>query len=369
MLVGGATGVSTYAKALVAATRTIGARAMLLCDHDRGRLPRWRAALQGERRVVAAGDDRLAGAHLFRAAQVRFGLCRRFTTIRAVGHPPGIMHWTYPVPLRMAGWINIYTVHDMVPLDQPGQSPVDPVRLGAMLAEIAATADRIVTVSNASRMRILAHLDIDPRRVVNCYQALPEQSAARASLPAGLGSKGYFLFCGLTEPRKNIERLIGAHARSGTTLPLILVGPPTGDRATAAAIAAGVAAGRVRRLDYVSADLLATLQAQARALLFPSLGEGFGLPVVEAMRAGTPVLTSDRGALAEVAATAALLVDPDDDQAIAHGIARLETDTGLRHRLVEAGRRRAERFTQQRFAARLRAVYTDALRHASSDAW
>lgn len=96
-------------------------------------------------------------------------------------------------------------------------------------------------------------------------------------------------------------------------------------------------------------------------MLFPSLGEGFGLPVVEAMHAGTPVLTSDRGALAEVARDAAWLVDPEDVDAMAAGIVRLASDADLRRCLSDAGRKRVERFTSARFAARLRAVYSDAL--------
>jgi len=365
MLVSGATGVSGYAAALVAATRRIGGRPMLLEDRDEGRLRRWRAALGAADRFVTSvdGGSRLVGDHLFRAAQVRFGLCRQFMTVRS-DTPPGIMHWTYPVPLRMAGWINLYTVHDVVPLERPDLSPVDPRRLRAILSRIAVTGDRIVTVSEASRDRIVTLLEVDPRRVVNCYQAVggdAEPEGHDGPLPAGLTAGRYFLFCGLTEARKNIVRLIAAHALSGSVYPLVITGPPTADRRIARAIDAAVAAGRVRRLDYLPGAQLAALQAQACALLFPSLGEGFGLPVVEAMRAGTPVLTSYRGALAEIAGDAAWLVDPEDVAAIAAGIARLAGDGDLRRRLSDRGRRRAGRFTAARFAARLRAVYSDAL--------
>jgi glycosyltransferase involved in cell wall biosynthesis len=364
MLVSGETGVSSYAAALVMATRMIGSRTFVLNDNDHGRAKRWMAAFARGSAQIPVSRDRcnvLTGDNLFRAAQVRFGMFGRFTTLRA-DIPAGIMHWTYPVPLRMAGWVNIYTVHDVVPLDWPDLTPVNPARLRAILLQIAGNDDHVVTVSETSRARFLRHIDIDPARVVNCYQAIAPSGEPRdVSVPV-LEPGSYFLFCGLTEPRKNIVRLIQAHAESGTSRPLVLAGPPTSryDRQINAVINAAMASGQVRRLGYVSDNLMDLLQRNARALLFPSLGEGFGLPVIESMRHGTPVLTSGSGALAEIAGNAALLIDPTDVAAIANGIARLDRDPTLRDALTVAGRHRAERFSAGRFAARLRRVYSNA---------
>ena len=120
-------------------------------------------------------------------------------------------------------------------------------------------------------------------------------------------------------------------------------------------------AERVRRLEHLSRPLLARLIRGARAVLFPSIWEGFGLPVLEAMQLGTPVLTSDRGALAEIAGEAALLVDPYDVAAIAAGIKALDADPVLRDRLAAAGPRAAARFSAEAYAGRLEIMYARAL--------
>ena len=362
MLVAGATGVSRYAQTLVETLPFLGGRPLVLTDTaPGGRLARLAVAVRGgERRVVVTANEggnrprgrapeQLRGTHIFRAAQVRFSLLGRMLHVRSGGQP-GIMHWTYPVPIRMAGWINIYTVHDVIPLDRPELSGVDPVRLRAILTRIVASGDRVLTVSKASRDRIIAQLGIAPGRVSNCYQAVVPEDGVPDDLPPGLKPDGFFLYCGMDEPRKNLARLVAAHAASVTPLPLVLVGAGEGG-----------SPGRVVRLCYQPRRTLAALQRHARAVLFPSLAEGFGLPVVEAMACGTPVLTSGRGALREVAGDAALLVDPEDEGAIARGIARLTIDDALCGQLAAAGLRRASQFSQARFAARLRAVYARAI--------
>ncbi|GGE89014.1 glycosyltransferase family 4 protein [Sphingomonas prati] len=361
MLVGGGTGVSRYAASLAATLPVVGGRPMILRDNDDGPVGRWLTAASPREVAVRVHEVQQGGSletlyarHVFRAAQVHFGLYRRMLRLRAtVG--PGLMHWTYPVPIRLAGWINIYTVHDVIPLDRPDLARTDPKRLRAVLTRIVQAGDRIVTVSEDARARILAQLGCPAGQVVNCYQAV-EATPASATQPlaGGVLPDGYFLYCGLDEPRKNLPRLIEAYRGSGVAQPLVLVGPDFSN--TAGADGAGIV-----RLPYLPADRLADLVAHATALLFPSLDEGFGLPAVEAMAAGTPVLTSSTGALAEVTGGAALGVNPTDASAIAAGIARLAGDAGLRVRLAGAGRLRAERFSRARFAARLRAVYADCI--------
>jgi len=107
----------------------------------------------------------------------------------------------------------------------------------------------------------------------------------------------------------------------------------------------------------LSRPLLAKLVRGARAVLFPSIWEGFGLPVLEAMQLGTPVLTSNQGALAEIAGEAALLIDPYDVAAIAAGIRALDGDAALRHRLAVAGPQAAAHFSAQAYRVRLEAMY------------
>jgi glycosyltransferase involved in cell wall biosynthesis len=360
MLVAGETGVSRYAQALVDTLPLVGGRPMVLTD-DAGddRLTRLGVALLSPARQATLVDgpaepEELRGTHIFRAAQVRFGLSRGLLQVRT-DLPAGIMHWTYPVPIRMAGWTNIYTVHDVIPLDHPELGRVDSRRLRAMLTRIVASGDRIVTVSEHARGRIIDQLGIAPDRVTNCYQAVVPEAAGAGDLPRGLRAQGYFLYCGMDEPRKNLARLQAAHRASGTRLPLVLVGPE------GASARPGAGSAGVIRLPYQPRDRLAALQQGARAMLFPSLAEGFGLPLVEAMAFGTPVLTAAGGALQEVAGGAALLVDAQDEGAIARGIARLASDDTLCRQLGAAGLQRARRFGRARFAARLRAVYARAI--------
>ncbi len=174
------------------------------------------------------------------------------------------------------------------------------------------------------------------------------------------------LYPALTHPHKNHETLIDAVARLRRSRPdllLILTGAPGRSAAQVAAqIRAVDPEGRfVRHLGRVPAVLLAELMRRADVLAFPSRYEGFGLPVLEAMQAGTPVLAADATALPEVAGDAAILVDPEDVDAWSAGIESLLGDESRRRELAEAGRARAEAYSPQAAAAALRAVWRDAL--------
>jgi glycosyltransferase involved in cell wall biosynthesis len=117
---------------------------------------------------------------------------------------------------------------------------------------------------------------------------------------------------------------------------------------------------RIQRLGYVSRPNLAALLSQARALLFPSIYEGFGLPIVEAMQLGIPVLTGSLGSLPEIAGDAALVTDPFDTAAIARGIRQLDSDADLREELRQRGLRNVERFSDENCLAMLAAAYRSA---------
>ncbi|KQM68145.1 hypothetical protein ASE75_02590 [Sphingomonas sp. Leaf17] len=360
------TGVATYARGLRAAQRSLG-DACLLTDGFVGRMGERRSRSEKLRRWLATRRDvpvaapsaaeGLVGADIFRRAQVHFD---RHGTLMRVVPPPGpagIMHWTYPVPIRLCGWRNVYTIHDAIPLMAPDLSPIDPVRHRRLLTAIAGAADGIVTVSAAARADIAATLNLDPGRVVDCGQAVSPVVAGRAGA-AGLEPGGYFLFCGSIEPRKNLIRLAAAWAASGVTTPLVVVG---GDGWRAETILPALDAAGVIRLPYLPTADLHAVQAGARGVLFPTLAEGFGLPIIEAMGFGVPVLTSRYGATAEVAGGAALLVDPTDTAAIADAIRRLDGDAPLRATLASAGRARSGVYAPAAFANRLAALYATML--------
>ncbi len=363
MLGPGGTGVSTYARSLHAALLQIDCAPLLIRDRGPGdaaarRARLLRALLPGVRRLRGGeGIDGIAeayaGAEIFRVAQVHFDLYGRLLPLRVPG-PPGIMHWSYPVPLRLVGWKNVYTVHDAIPFDHPGLTPINARRHARLLRAIMRHAAALVTVSADAKARIVAATGCAEGFVTNCSQPVILPSTAPPP-PDGHASGGYFLFCGSIEPRKNLVRLAEAHRASGTALPLLIVGPD-GWRAGEVLAAIG-SSGGVRRLPYQGRDALIGLIAHARALLFPTLAEGFGLPVAEAMALGTPVMTSAGGALAETAGGAAITVDPADVAAMAGAIASLAGDDALVRELARRGRVRAAAFSLDRFAARLVAFY------------
>jgi glycosyltransferase involved in cell wall biosynthesis len=314
---------------------------------------------------------------LFALAHRHFATFRRFVPV-TMPDPPEIMHWTYPVPLTLKGARNIYTLHDLVPLKLPYTTTTAKRNYRALVAQCIEQAARICTVSDASRNDILAEFGTDPSRVTTCWQAAPsgddapsslEEDAAAIEATLGLAPQGYFLFFGAIEPKKNVGRLIEAHLSRDTATPLVIVGgkgwqsegeltllrpdPALGHDAALGA--------RVIRLEHLPRLLLTRLIRCAKAVAFPSITEGFGLPVLEAMALGTPVLTSRGGALEEVAGDAALLVDPLEVRDIAAGLARLDADTALRARLAAAGPIRAERFSQARFLERLMQMYAQVL--------
>lgn len=355
MLGEGGTGVSTYARTLVAATSLLGRPYGLLRGEPAlGRSARFaRAIFPGYQRLSQDGTD-LVGADIFRIAQSHFNIYGRVLRLRAAG-PPGVMHWTYPVPLMMEGWSNLYTIHDLIPLLSPHLTPIKPERHRRLLAALDRVADRFVTVSEATRDDILTVLGFAPERIVNCGQAVVLETAAD-HLPEGCEAGGYLLFAGRIEFRKNLGRLIEAHAQSGTQMQLLLVGPLAegGEDILVAGIRANA---RVRYLPYVDRATLLALIANARALLLPSLAEGFGLPVAEAMTMGTPTLISRDPALHETGGGAALVVDGEDQNMMADAIRLLACDDDLCAYLIARGLKRAKSFTVSRFAARLGDLY------------
>lgn len=298
---------------------------------------------------------------------------------------PDIMHWTYPLPLKVPGAKNIYTLHDLVPLRLPHTTLDVKRRYLRLCRMLVREADHIVTVSEASRNDIVNLLGADPEKVTNTYQAVDipaklakkPESLARAEVEGstGLTWGGYFLFFGAIEPKKNVGRLIEAYLASQSPHPLVIVGKQAwkseeelrllfedtgrlmaaeGGRLT---VRRAVHRRKIILLDYAPFRLLVSLIRGARAVLFPSLYEGFGLPALEAMSLGAPVLTSNTASLPEVVGDAALQVDPYDVQALAEGIRALDADAELRARLSLAGPRRAEEFSLERYDRRLAALY------------
>lgn len=313
---------------------------------------------------------------LFRRARGRFHAWGSTTAVRPPA-PVDLAHWTYPLPLRVPGAANLYTLHDLVPLRLPYTTLDNKRRYLALLRDIARRADHVVTVSDCSRRDIIDLTGIAPDRVTNTYQSVaiparllakPEAQVAREVEGAlGTGYKSYFLFWGSIEPKKNIGRMVEAYLASGIEAPLVIVGARAwraeGELKLLDAMAARPAGrrdrrrGRVIQIPYAPFALLVSLIRGARAALFPSLYEGFGLPVLEAMLLGTPVLCADTASLPEVAGDAALKVDPYDTAAIGAGMRALDADADLRADLARRGLAQAARFSPERYRARLDTLY------------
>jgi glycosyltransferase involved in cell wall biosynthesis len=293
---------------------------------------------------------------------------------------PTLFHATRPVPLRVKGCPNIFTIHDLVPLRLPYASADDKKYHLGLIRSLCRTADHIVTVSEHSRQDIIRLTGISESRITNTYQSvnLPDRltnrdkdSVAREiEALFGLGFSEYFLFVGAIEPKKNLSRLVDAFAASGATRPLVIVGglgwmynddlaKIEGEQFLAYELKDNriKPRRRVQRLPYVAFDHLISLIRGARALLFPSLYEGFGLPVLEAMALGTPVMTSNASSLPELAGTAALLVDPYDIHKMSAVIQALDSDQDLRSEYAARGRVRAQEFSPERYLERIGELY------------
>lgn len=267
----------------------------------------------------------------------------------------------------------VVTIHDLV-IREEGLVDERFAREGIAKMErtlFECRPDRIITVSAFTRTKLLEHYPaLEP-----ITHAIPlGVDAAKFGGPIGehqiervraLSPGPYLLSVGSVEKRKNLagsirafELLRGSHR--DLTL-LIAGGAGHGVEEIDAMIAASPAAGAIRRLGFVDDALLVALYRHAACFLYPSLYEGFGLPILEAMAAGAPVVTSDRGAMAEAAGDAALLADPTLPDDIAARIALLLDDEDRRERCVHAGRERAAEFTWKRTATETLEVYRDAI--------
>ncbi len=244
-------------------------------------------------------------------------------------------------------------------------------RSTSLIRRSAKRAHTVLTVSEFSRQAILEAYGIPDERVVVTYNAVdPDRFYPMETPPEELRKRfeldrPFVLSVGRLEPRKNLERLIAgfmrARAQLGGNVTLALVGVSDFRYQSIVEKVASLPEGAVKLVGPVSDDDLPGLYNLAEALAYPSLAEGFGMPVLESMACRTPVLTTRRGALPEVGQEAVLYVDPESEDAIADGLVQILGDTGLRAALCEAGIARARELTWEETARGTLAAYRRAL--------
>jgi glycosyltransferase involved in cell wall biosynthesis len=281
----------------------------------------------------------------------------------------------------------VVTIHDMGRLVYSEQQGIEKQynfwkrRRGLLRAE------RVIAVSNATQRDVETAMGITPEKITRIYDALDQgfvdlgerqRPFAKSVLERYGVTYPYVLYAGSIRPQKNVPRLIEAFtvlrgelakdpvtaARFADLRWIVIGGDSSQNPAVRVAVSRTRSSGYVRFFGFVSQETLRTFYENAATFAFPSLNEGFGLPPLEAMECGTPVLTSNVSSLPEVVGDAAVMVNPDNVFEIARGLKEILTDDALRTRLVAAGHEQVKRFSWERTARETIDVYRRA--HAGS---
>ena len=313
----------------------------------------------------------LAAAH----PEAHFRFCYRghvYWRSRAVSHPPNARRMLLAEPFgprradlfhglnqrlpRVHMRRSVVTFHDLFVMTGEYSTPEFRARFTEQAREAASRADAIIAVSEFTRAQVISLLGVDPAKVHVVHHGVAEGLSSEErdlEVPPRPGDLPHdepvILTVGAIQKRKNVARLVEAFEGVDDSWRLVIAGSQ-GYASTEilVRIAQSPARDRILLPGYVSAADLAGWYARASVFAFPSLDEGFGMPVLEAMAAGIPVLTSSGSALPEIAGDAALLIDPADTQKMAHALRRLTEDSELRQTLAARGRERAKLFTWQK---------------------
>ena len=285
--------------------------------------------------------------------------------VEALAGDRDVVHAAHPllIPARRAA--RLVTIHDLFFLDSPEDTRAEIRRDYAALAQRhACRADAIITSTEHGRALVSSRLGVPPDRIYVCSPGAPTWRTLGGA--PNVPTRGHVLFMGTLEPRKNVGALLDAYVllreRMPSAPPLVLAGR-AGPHAQEwlMRIARPPLAGHATHLGYVPDADRERIYAEARVLVLPSLDEGFGLPALEAMSAGVPVVVSNRGSLPEVVGAAGTLVDPNDVEGLASTLVRLLSDDEAAARAGAAGLARARDFTWTAAAAALHRAYTDAV--------
>ena len=285
--------------------------------------------------------------------------------VEALAGPVDVVHAAHPLMIPSRRAARVVTVHDLYFLDHPERTSAEIRRdYPALTGRHARAADAVVTPSRYTKDLVVARLGVQPDRVYACPFGAPawRTLGRQPNTP----SNGYFLFVGTLVPRKNVPALLDAYTSVRASLPgaprLVIAGSETRESDPwIQRLRHPPLAGHVEHVGYVAESEREQLYAGARALLMPSLDEGFGVPALEAMAAGVPVIASNKGALPEVVGDGGTLLDPHDVAGFARAMLRVAQDDEWAAVQGAAGLARAATFTWHGTAQRLREAYLDAV--------
>lgn len=284
----------------------------------------------------------------------------RYWRSRAVKLPPNVRRRLLAEPLgpRSAGLFHglnqrlpqmrmsraVATFHDLFVMTGEYSTAEFRVRFTGQARDAAGRADAIIAVSEFTKNQVVSLLGVEPAKV-----RVIHHGTRRLPPTPGIDREKIILNVGAIQKRKNIARLVEAFETVDLSWKLVIAGAAGyGSEEILGLIERSPAGGRITTTGYVSPQDLAAWYARATIFAFPSLDEGFGMPLLEAMTAGLAIITSNRSALPEVAGDAALLVDPENCEALGEGLRRLTLQNDLRQELVRRSSERAQLFTWER---------------------
>ncbi len=285
-----------------------------------------------------------------------------------------LFHWTNFLTCSQKRGKKVLTVHDVSFFLFPEYHPLKRrLTFKALFPRSLEQADQIITDSDSTKRDLVEHFHVPADKITTVHLGVdptfaPASEAQAAPIMAKHGVRfgAYLLYIGTVEPRKNLPRLIQAYhlfrANGSQSLPLVLVGANGWlNQDLFREIDKSRWKDHIKILGYVAKTDLPALYSGAAAFVYPSIYEGFGLPPLEAMACGAPVITADNSSLPEVVGDAALLVDAYDVEAIANAMLQVASDSTMRESLKQRGLARAQYFSWRRTAEQTLAVYERAL--------
>lgn len=290
---------------------------------------------------------------------------REWPPIEMLAGAVDVAHSAHPLLMPARRAAQVVTIHDLFFLSSADHTRAEIRRDYPALAEAhARRAHAVITSTQYGRSQIITRLGVEPDRIYVCPPGAPTWNmlGRQPNVP----EDGCILFLGTLEPRKNVGVLLDAYVRvlgRRPTLPRLVLAGRTTPAASEwlARLRTAPLAGHVEHLGYVVDANREELYRSARLLVLPSLDEGFGLPALEAMSAGVPVVVSSRGSLPEVIGDAGAQIDPADVNGLADAIERAVADRGWAVQSARAGLARARTFTWDQSARTLHRAYRDAV--------